>query len=167
MKLHRLVEMISEDYAGAEGWPVWFASYIERPTGEWEETDVREAVTTVQVDVPAKEVLVIRDPTRPPLTLSSLHRMLSELTACHGEFDVDTCEPPIEVDGFEGGGFRIDLPIVGAGRDEQTSSSAATSWCLRRPEARGTKKATTRRAARNTGSEGLRVQLLPSVTRIR
>jgi hypothetical protein len=117
MTLRRLVEMIREDRTGANDWPVMFTSYRQLPAGEWQEVDnVREAVTIVEVDIESQEVLLIRGPTRSALTVSSLEEKLSGLMACHGEFTVDTCEPPIVVDGE--GNFRIDLPIVGAGRDD-------------------------------------------------
>jgi hypothetical protein len=64
-------------------------------------------------------VLLIRDPTRPPLTVSSLEEKLSGLMACHSEFTVDTCQPPIVVDGVDS--VHIDLPIVGVGRDDGRS----------------------------------------------
>jgi hypothetical protein len=120
MKLRRLVEMIREDRAGADDWPVLFTAYTKSAAGEWREVGgVREPVTSVRVAIEAEEVLLIRDSTQPPLTVSSLEVKLSGLLACHGEFTVDTCEPPIEMDGIEV--IRIDLPITGAGRDDGRS----------------------------------------------
>ena len=67
----------------------------------------------MQVAIEAEEVLLIRDPDRPPLTVSNLEEKLSELMACHSDFTVDTCEPPVAVDG--GAAYCIVLPIVGVG----------------------------------------------------
>ena len=101
----------------ADDWPVFFTAYRESPPGEWQEVGgPREPVTTVQVEIESEEVLLVRDSTQPPLTVSSLEDRLSGLMERHREFVVDTCEPPIAVDGF--GSLHIDLPVVGAGRDD-------------------------------------------------
>ena len=98
-----------------------FAAYRKSPSGEWQEQDVgaREGVTAVEIDNESEEVLLIRDPMRPPLTVSSLEEKLHALMAGHSEFKVDTCEPPIVMDGEEI--IRIDLPIEGVGRDNGRS----------------------------------------------
>jgi hypothetical protein len=121
MRLRRLVEMIQEDSAGAADWPVMFAAYRQSPSGEWEEQDIggREGVTGVDVDNLAQEVLLIRDSTCPPLTVSNFEERLLGLMVSHGDFTVDTCEPPIVVD--EDDSIRIDLPIEGVGRDDGRS----------------------------------------------
>ena len=116
MKLQRLVEMIREDCVGVDDWPVVFASYRQAPAGEWQEIDTREPITNVQVETKSEEVLLIRDPTRPPLTVSNLERKLFELMACHSEFTVDSCAPPFVVDGMS---MHLDLPVMGTGRDDE------------------------------------------------
>jgi hypothetical protein len=118
MKLQRLVEMIREDSKGAEEWPVLFASYKQNSAGEWHEVEgVRQPIISVEVEEPAKEVLLITDSDRPPLSLATLVEKLARLLSCHSEYTVDCCETPIVLDG--GGTFHIDVPIVGAGRDEK------------------------------------------------
>jgi hypothetical protein len=116
MKLSRLVEMIREDCEGIDDWPVMFASFSQSSAGEWQETDGREAITSVEAEIAAEEVLLIRAPGRAPLTVSSLKEQLSNLMESHSDFIVDTCESPIELD--EGNRIHIDLPVVGAGRDD-------------------------------------------------
>jgi hypothetical protein len=116
MKLRHLVEMMREDSNGAEGWPVLFASYRRNPGGEWHEVDgARCPVTSVEVDNAAGEVLLVTASSRPPLLLTALVEELARLTPQHGESTVDCCDTPIAMDG---GIFHIDVPIVGAGRDE-------------------------------------------------
>jgi hypothetical protein len=50
------------------------------------------------------------------LSVSQLERELTTLVPRHRDFLVDSCEKPIEVDDQE---FHVDLPVTGAGRDEQ------------------------------------------------
>jgi hypothetical protein len=115
MRLQRLVEVIREDSEGAEEWLVLFASYKQNSAGEWHEIEgVREPITSVEVDETAEEVLLITDSDRSPLSLATLLEKLTQLKSCHSEFVVDFCETPIVLDG---GTFRVDIPIVGAGRD--------------------------------------------------
>jgi hypothetical protein len=118
MKLKRLVEMIREDSKGAGERPVRFASYKQNSAGEWHEIEgVRTPITSVAVEEPAEEVLLITDSHRPPLSLATLLEELARLMADHSEFTVDSCETPIVLDGD--GTFHIDVPIVGAGLDEK------------------------------------------------
>ena len=119
MNLHGLVEIIRKNGAGASDWPVALACYSQSQDGEWQEVDARESITTVEVDTQSKEVLLVMDPTRPPLTVSSLEKRLSELTRCHGEFMVDACEPLMAAAG--GCSIRADFPIAGVGRDDERS----------------------------------------------
>jgi hypothetical protein len=117
MKLQRLVEMIREDHNGAGEWPVLFTAFKQQRSGEWQEVgDGREAITSIKVDLGANEVLLVRDSDSQPLSLSGLEHELAGLIPCHGEFDVDSCLTPIMVDDES---IRIDLPVVGAGRDEK------------------------------------------------
>jgi hypothetical protein len=117
MKLQRLVEMLRQDRNGAEEWPVLFTGFKQYPSGEWQEVgEGREAITAVKVDSDANEVLLIRDLDSPPLSLSSLEQELAGLMPRDSDFMVDCCLTPIMVDGEP---FRIDLPVVGAGRAEK------------------------------------------------
>jgi hypothetical protein len=117
MKLQRLVEMLRQDRNGAEEWPVLFTGFKQHPSGEWQEVGGdREAITAVEVEEGANEVLLIRDSDCLPLSLSSLEQKLAGLIPRHSDFMVDTCQTPIVVDGQS---VHIDLPVVGAGRDEK------------------------------------------------
>lgn len=118
MKLQRLVEMIREDSRGAEEWPVQFASYKQNAAGEWHEVaGVRQPITSVQLEEAAQEVLLITDSTHTPLLLATLLEELARLMPQHSEFAVDCCDPPIVLD--DGRTFHMDVPIVGAGRDQE------------------------------------------------
>jgi hypothetical protein len=112
------VEVIREDSKGAEQWPVLFASYKQNSAGQWHEVEgVRQPITSVQVEEAAEEVLLITDSDRAPLSLTRLMEEFTRLVPCRSEFTVDCCETPIVLDG--GGTCHIDVPIVGAGRDEK------------------------------------------------
>ena len=115
MTLARLLEMLREGGGGAEGWPVLFTAYKRQSSGEWREVgEGREAITSVELDCDAREVLLVRNSGMPPLSLIALEETLAELISQHEDFTVDSCETPMDVDGTP---FRIDLPVVGAGRD--------------------------------------------------
>lgn len=115
MKLQRLVEMLAQDRNGAEEWPVLFTSFNKDASGEWREVDAgRDAITAVEVDAGANEVLLIRDSDSPPLSVTRLEQDLARLLPRHSDFEVDSCETPIMVDDEP---LRIDLPVCGAGRD--------------------------------------------------
>lgn len=116
MKLVRLVEMIRKDISGAEGWPVYFASFQQNAAGEWHEVeDVRKPITAVEVEEP-DEILLITDSDGLPLTLARLEEELAQLMPRLNEYTVDCCETPIVLN--DGETFHIDFPVVGAGRDE-------------------------------------------------
>ncbi len=114
MKLTRLLEMLRQDGGGADAWPVLFTGYKKRSSGEWKEVGGRDAITSIQLDHDACEVLLIRESGNPPLSLMTLDNTLAELAPQFGDYTVDTCEPPIDV---EGAPFHVDIPVVGAGRD--------------------------------------------------
>lgn len=115
MTLTHLLEMLRKDGGGAEGWPVLFTAYKRDTSGEWREVDDgREAITSVEVDCDGHEVLLVRDSGMPALSLKALEEKLGELVSQHADFTVDSCEGPIDDDGM---GFRIDMPVVAAGRD--------------------------------------------------
>ncbi len=117
MKLQRLVEMLGEDRNGAENWPVFFTGFTQDSSRNWQEVDsTRGAITAVEVDADAKEVLLIQGSDSPALSVASLQQELARLLPCCSDFDVDSCETPIKVDE---GWIRIDLPVCGAGRDEK------------------------------------------------
>jgi hypothetical protein len=122
MKLKRLIEMIQQDSAGADEWPVLFTSYFQSAAGEWQEVEgVRQPITSVKVeeaeDAAESEVLLITDSEGSPLLLAQLMEELAELLPCCGEFTVDNCDTPIELD--DGGTIHIDIPVCGVGRDEK------------------------------------------------
>ena len=114
MTLTRLLEMLRQDGGGADAWPVLFTGYKKQASGEWKEVARRDAITSIEVDHDAREVLLVRESSKPPLSLMALDNTLAELAPQFGDFTVDTCEPPIDV---EGAPFRVDIPVVGAGRD--------------------------------------------------
>ena len=117
MKLKRLVEMIRQDWKGAEEWPVLFSSFKQNSAGEWREVEgVRQPITSVEVEETAEEILLITDSDGLPLSLATLEEELARLMSSVSEFTVDCCETPIVLD--DGGTFHIDFPIVGTGRDE-------------------------------------------------
>ena len=118
MKLKRLLEMIRGDINGAEDWPVLFSSFKQNPAGELEEVDnVRQAITSVQVEDGAEEILLITDSDGLPLSLARLEEELTRLTPSLSEFTVDCCETPVVMD--NGWNLHIDFPVVGAGREEK------------------------------------------------
>ena len=114
--------------SGAEDWPVLFTSFLQDSHGQWRETDGREPITDVLVE--GDEVLLVRDPTKPVLTLSALVDRLTRLVERCAGFDVDSCETPIEMD--DGLIIHIDLSITGAGRDEQDKAYLVV-FCAKEP----------------------------------
>src|SRR3954454_4540125 len=99
MKLRRLLEMIRNDNEGAEKWPVLFSSFKQDSVGKWHEVaNVRQPITSVQVDLSAEEILLITDSDSPPLSLEILVDELDRLSSCYGDFAVDCCETPIVLD---------------------------------------------------------------------
>jgi hypothetical protein len=118
MKLQRLVEMIRQDRSGAEEWPVLVTSFKQGSKGEWQELDgTLDPNGSVVVDEGAEEVLLIGNKDCVPLSVANLERELAELLSRHGEFLVDYCgDTPIVIDGRM---IHIDVPIGGAGRDEE------------------------------------------------
>lgn len=117
MTLTRILEMIRGDIWGAEEWPVLFASFKQDSAGELHEIEgVRQPITSVAVEEGAKEILLIMDSDSPPLSVARLEEELAVLMSCGSEFTVDCCETPIPME--DGGTIHIDIPVVGAGRDE-------------------------------------------------
>ena len=113
MTARRLLEMIAEHAPGAGGLPVMFTSYVQRPSGAWEEHGSCEPITSVRVL--HDEVLLIRESECPPMSVDILRSALTTLSEAEREFTVDTCEPPIETEEY--GPVHIDLPVNGVSLD--------------------------------------------------
>jgi hypothetical protein len=113
MTLRRLLEFIDKDASGIGAWPVMFASLRLSAAGVWEDSSECEPITSVRVC--DDEVLLIRDIAQSPLSVEQLRADLTQLVADHGDYTVDTCEPPIEMEEY--GSVHIDLPINGVVAD--------------------------------------------------
>jgi hypothetical protein len=116
MTLRRLLDMVREKFTGAPHWQVAFTVFRQGADSSWPDVDPEDAITSIQVE--GDEVLLIRDSSRPPLTVAVLVDEMSSLVDQHGDLAVDSCEPPTFVDD-EVGCVHFDFPIMGIGKDEQ------------------------------------------------